>query len=90
MHLAASSGIQSVFETAIPGALRYSIKSHYGSQGIVVLPIVLQHLQVVLLFQILASPVTNGYKMQSIQVERFNDERVQNLRQLANLVDNCK
>ena len=47
-------------------------------------------MQVVLLFQILASPVTNGYKFQSVRLERFNDQAVQNLKQLADFVDNCK
>lgn len=46
-------------------------------------------LQVVVLFQILASPVTNGYKFQSVRLERFNDREVRNLRQLADYVDNC-
>lgn len=46
-------------------------------------------LQVIVLFQILASPVTNGYKFQSVRLERFNDQEVRNLRQLADSVDNC-
>lgn len=45
--------------------------------------------QVVVLFQILASPVTNGYRFQSVRLERFNDKAVRNLRQLADFVDNC-
>jgi len=46
--------------------------------------------QVVLLFQILASPVTTGYKFQSMRIEHFNDVQIRNLRQLADLVDSCK